>query len=105
MSRWHRQQSPVFRERLLDWLGRTCAICGATERLEFDHRFGRSYSLQAVDAYARYTRIYVWEADQGLLRILCRRCNARDGGHRAHGEGLTDRQSQLNFDQPLDSPF
>ena len=106
VSAWHRQIAPALRARLLAWLGGRCERCGETEpsKLSFDHPFGRNYNLQRLSPYDRYRWIYVWEADMGALRILCRTCNSRDGGYRAHGLQLPPVSPQLEL-FPQGAPF
>ena len=68
-----------IRQQLLKQLGSCCAICGEdkTRRLEFDHPAGRDWEVEKYNRYNRMLR-YQKEAAEGKLRILCRRCNAKD---------------------------
>lgn len=63
------------RRALIAKLGGHCAICGSGRKIEFDHPNGRDYDLAKM---ARWTRIkqYEEEAEKGLIRLLCRYCNA-----------------------------
>jgi hypothetical protein len=75
------------RAALIDALGARCALCPEQRRavLEFDHPNGREYELHRLN---RRQRVQRWKAEhaQGLLRLLCRSCNATDGGGRRYGE-------------------
>lgn len=81
LFRYHRE-----REQLIIRLGGKCALCPCREfyRLEFDHPNGRPYDLATLSRLSRL-RLYQKEADQGTVRLLCRSCNAEDGGRRNGG--------------------
>lgn len=84
LFRYHRE-----REQLIIRLGGKCALCPCKEfaRLEFDHPNGRPYALETLSRLSRL-RLYRKEADQGTVRLLCRTCNAQDGGGKRNGNGL-----------------
>lgn len=63
-----------MRSALIESLGGKCAKCGATEALEFDHPWRRTWVARNVYC-AQRLRIYQQEAAQGLLRLLCSKCN------------------------------
>ena len=77
----------VWRQRqfMMQALGNKCDDCGTDEWLEFDHWNGRNWSMRAKSQWAR-TRILMEEFQKGLLRLLCRSCNARDGNRRKWGK-------------------
>lgn len=50
--------------------GGVCALCGATEGLQFDHINGRDYNPNQLSYSARMAR-YKREAAAGELRLLC----------------------------------
>lgn len=105
MAARHTAQARASRETLLHWLGGLCAVCGAQERLTFDHPQGRSWCLQRLNARSRL-RVYTWEADQGLLRILCHRCNSADGGRRSQGRARPGHAGpDLFHPSPTNEPF
>ena len=66
------------RRALIEKLGGKCAKCGSIKRLEIDHVNGRSYRLSALSRWQRVI-IYKREAEAGLLRVLCRPCDAGGG--------------------------
>ena len=76
----------VIRSALLIALGQRCQGCGGTllSVLEIDHVDGRAWSLRGTDSLERALR-YCQEYRDGVhLRVLCRRCNARDGARRGN---------------------
>ncbi len=81
LRRYHRE-----REALILRLGGKCALCPCVDfgRIEFDHPNGRPYPLEKLSRLSRL-RLYHREADQGTVRLLCRSCNAQDGGGRRNG--------------------
>lgn len=103
------------RDALVARLGGACVRCHASERLEFDHPRGRSWHPKRVSRWRRI-KLYELDADAGNLRLLCRRCNARDGGRRgaaqksegaeqrAYAEGYAaharDRREEADFEEP-----
>lgn len=78
MTKTQAARARALRQFIIQWLGDECAVCGARERLEVDHPAGISWNRSRVDALGR-AWLYVWEADQGLVRVLCRQCNAQLG--------------------------
>ncbi len=83
LSRYHRE-----REALIIQLGGKCirCLCLDFRRLEFDHPNGRPYDLEKLSRLSRL-KLYQKEAQQGTVRLLCRTCNAQDGGGRRNGGG------------------
>lgn len=89
----YRQARMRRARRLYRWLvkqlarGKTpkCALCPATEKnatLDIDHERGKRWKASALRYDARVDR-YVKEYTKGVpLRLLCRKCNGRDGGER-----------------------
>lgn len=72
------QWAKTARIQLIIQLGATCQECGCTRirKLEIDHIHGRTYNLSKLGSHNRIT-IYRKEAQQGLIQVLCRKCNAR----------------------------
>lgn len=72
-----------------------CKLCGIGERhhqLDVDHERGKAWRAERVRYDARVDR-YWREFREGVpLRVLCRRCNGRDGGERV-AEGRVHAQS------------
>lgn len=56
--------------------GPKCSLCGRKDRLEPDHIYGRTWSPRKIAAGTRW-RKYLEDARAGLLRLLCRSCNAK----------------------------
>lgn len=55
--------------------GKVCARCGADGPLEIHHIYGRSWHPRKTSSTMRL-RIYLQEAERGLLSLLCPDCNA-----------------------------
>lgn len=72
---------------LLAFLGGKCAECGTRgtrkNPLEVNHINGRDWNLQAVASWVRVAR-YWEEARAGLVNLLCKRDNGRDGAQRRY---------------------
>lgn len=79
------------RQAIIRLLGGRCALCGEGRMycLEIDHPKGRDY---AIEKLAPWQRVKRWgqELSRGELRVLCRKCNAQEGGGRRNGT-LTKR--------------
>jgi 5-methylcytosine-specific restriction endonuclease McrA len=77
---WRRRHLATKKAQLIADLGGVCVgfpgPCGTTEDLTFDHINGRDWDIRAVHSTKRL-RIYVEEASQGKLQLLCRACNTR----------------------------
>lgn len=71
------------REQLIERLSGCCALCGRRRLLEIDHPQGRNWEPRETSQEQR-VRIYLREAAKGLIRVLCKKCNARDGGARRY---------------------
>jgi len=80
---------------LVEQLGGKCVECESTEDLTFDHIHGRDWKLREVHSTKRL-RIYIKEAAEGKLQLLCRGCNSRKG--RPPGE--TDEVPYGQDDEP-----
>lgn len=62
-----------------------CKLCGVTERhhqLDVDHEQGKRYRADRLRYDARVDRYWAEYREGAKLRVLCRRCNGRDGGER-----------------------
>ena len=71
------------RRRLIAEMGGICTSCGDDEdtsgfALEFDHPNGRDWTPRKKNRWVRMT-LYWRDWRAGNLRLLCKRCNARDG--------------------------
>ena len=78
-----REEAKRRRVALIARLGAVCqdGFCFEVTRLEFDHINGRDWTPSALSALQRILR-YEADAAAGLLRLLCRAHNAKDGGYR-----------------------
>lgn len=74
VAKYHRE-----RANLVAQLGGQCCQCGKTTQLEFDHPEGRDWIPSKVGRWTRLKR-YKHEASIGIVRLLCRSCNAADNG-------------------------
>lgn len=84
MTGWERDKlwAQSARVALIVRLGGRCDDCGDIAELEVHHKDGRDYSLRELSQAGRVRR-YISEESAGVaLGVLCRRCNARDGGGR-----------------------
>lgn len=84
-AEWARRK----RDALIAQLGGVCKRCGMTAEesgyaLEFHHPHGRSWIPHKLNRWARVIR-YERDARAGLLELLCKVCNGRDGGNRRYG--------------------
>lgn len=66
------------KEQLFDQLGRCCALCGATERLTFDHIRPADWPRNKYSSHERL-KLYLLEARLGNIQVLCHSCNASKG--------------------------
>ena len=79
----NREKQRRYRRRvwqgIVEMLGGKCELCGEDEpeKLVFDHKKGRNYELHKLSSTARMTR-YLREAQAGLGRLLCERCNLKE---------------------------
>ncbi len=80
------------RAQLICELGGKCALCGSEADLQFDHPYGRDWSMRKKDSSWRIS-ILTKEISRGLIRLLCATCNAK---HKPN------RQAQK---PELDAPF
>lgn len=82
-----RRHRAAFRQRLIDLLGGECVECGATEKLEFDHRVQRDWV--GVDLWSNHKlRKYAEEIAEGKIELRCWSCNARKGKPEMTAEDL-----------------
>jgi len=75
------EQASLIRWWLFDTMGWCCANCGTIANVELDHPHGRNWEPRNCDCVTRAKR-YLRDWADGNLRILCRTCNAKDGGRR-----------------------
>lgn len=80
---YRRDECARIRAEINEMLGGVCDLCGAEENLEVDHPYGRDWQPRKVNRLDRLRR-YLREARKGLIRLLCRSCNATDGCKRQH---------------------
>lgn len=74
MELYHRR-----RAELIEQLGGKCAKCGSTDKLEFDHwPRACTWAHNKKNPWQRM-KIYMEEAAKGMIRLLCRRCNRKQG--------------------------
>ena len=77
----HRKYNRKLRQEILSAYGRQCAICGEKEEasLTLDHikNDGRAHRLQKGRGI--YADIHRQGFPSNKYRILCRRCNSREG--------------------------
>lgn len=66
-------------------LGGKCTHCGSTKRLEPDHIHGTTWNPEELSPERRMSA-YEADAKAGLIRLLCRSCNARDGAKNRQGK-------------------
>jgi hypothetical protein len=78
-----RKKADHIAELLLEAFGWKCAKCGSDKKLEFDHPKGRDYDPTRMNRYQRM-RKYLHDFLEGNLRLLCRKCNAKDGHARRY---------------------
>lgn len=79
IGRWLRAKA--LRDELIERLGGRCGTSGCDapkSELAFHHRFGRSWDPSRCNAMHRM-RLYLRDAEAGLLSLLCRVCNGVDG--------------------------
>ncbi len=89
-TRWKREKYQEEYGKLVADMGGCCAVCGGTERVEFDHVGGwREWSLVSgkIDSLSRVRRYRKeWEefkAGTGKeVRLLCKSCNLKEMNHR-----------------------
>jgi hypothetical protein len=77
MTKSQSRRARELRQLVIAWLGGKCARCDGTDDLEVDHPGGISWNRRRKDALGR-ARVYAWEADHGLVRVLCKECNSED---------------------------
>ena len=86
-NRRERAELPARRAALIADLGGRCVVCGEDDAcvLEFDHYpAAATWNPVQVGSRTRMLR-YEREAAAGMLRLLCRQCNAEDGALRRVG--------------------
>lgn len=78
MGKRQREWARKERVRLIELLGGVCVDCGATDRLEFDHREPRTWVNKHHDPSARMSKIRA-EIARGIIELRCPDCNKRKG--------------------------
>lgn len=81
MGARQREWARSTRALLVERLGGRCALCGATETLEFDHvdPTTRTWVARHRDPSWRMSTLRR-EIAAGLIQLLCAECNKRKGG-------------------------
>ncbi len=75
MRPYELRRADELRKELIAQLGKRCAECDATRRLEFNHKFQRTWRAADFNRYQRMLK-YRREIALGWINILCRSCNA-----------------------------
>lgn len=75
-----RDKAQTLREKIVNLLGGKCVTCNKKKRLELDHidpntRTWEACKLSQMGRARRYWK----EFQQGLLQVLCRKCNSKKG--------------------------
>ncbi len=74
-TRWTRQYH-ALRDVLIEQLGGKCVVCGRSSmKMHIDHPKGRDWEPREVSSHTRIRR-YIKEHKQGLIRLLCDKCNS-----------------------------
>jgi len=73
--------SQRYRARLLAELGGVCVQCGTAEDIQFDHKKGRDWKMEATSQWVRLARIKR-EMQEGKIQLLCGPCNRLKGNPR-----------------------
>lgn len=78
MAKRHVRWAWKARRALIRELGGKCELCPCRdiERLEIDHKFGKTWRSRSISSSSRVCRCRR-EAKLGLLRVLCKSCNSR----------------------------
>ena len=71
---WIRNTYWKMREKLIRDMGGKCVLCGSKEKLEVDHKDGRTWDIKKLNRVMRVKR-YRAEFEAGLVRLLCKNCN------------------------------
>jgi hypothetical protein len=95
------QLAALRRAALVQALGGCCVKCGATRRLEFDHKDPktRTWEAKSLNQYMRLIR-YEQDAAHGLIQLLCKRDNQKKGtkgSNHCTGEESAPVQEQHPF--------
>lgn len=94
--------SREIRQQLIEQLGGCCVECGSDRRLEFDHIFGTTWDHSKMSGYDRVRR-YKAEADEGLIQLLCKRCNQRKGRPKVAQAPAPETGELPLFEVPVDT--
>jgi 5-methylcytosine-specific restriction endonuclease McrA len=78
MAKRQRKWARRAYEKLILQLGGRCIECGSLSGLSIDHINGKDWTAYKVE-WSHRISIYRREASQGLLQILCIKCNSRKG--------------------------
>lgn len=86
-----RDRAASLRRELLEILGWRCAKCGKTKDLEFDHidPSTRTWVARRCSQLGRMKRYYE-EALDGLIQILCKKCNKKKGDRLDQNAGFKE---------------
>ena len=68
------------RLKLIQELGGECVQCGSISNLELDHIHGKDWVARELGSDQRVC-LYIKEAAQGLIQVLCKSCNVKKGDH------------------------
>ena len=75
-TQWQTLKQGLLRLELIKRLGGKCQHCGATENLEVNHIYHKEWSPKRVNS-AKRLRLYLKEAEEGLVNLLCEDCNKK----------------------------
>lgn len=98
-----KRRSKEIRAALVEKLGGCCVECGSDRRLEFDHIYGTTVQLDRLSGYDRIL-LYRKEAEQGLLQLLCKKCNQKRGRPELVPEAAEPAGEQLGLFEEKEAP-
>ncbi len=93
-------------DRLIIELGGRCAQCGSVSALTIDHVDGCDFDHNTVE-WSHRISIYRREAKEGLLQVLCDKCNCKKGDprNRPDDDGQLDLFTYAEPKDPESEPF